>query len=232
MVLTCGIVCAIVVAGTTPPAGGEPDLRKRADLEVHFPTALAQADQTQPAELPVTHAVPPAAAFGDQGSWRWYVSGGYGREIDSSHDEFVIFGGGVSYFMADNLSLNFELNGLYIDQESESGVSDAHDAWGVNFNLLVRWHFLARERWSIYFDGGVGVMGTTERVPGPDREEPDGGTYFNFTPQAGFGGSLEVADNTRLLAGVRWHHISNAQTSHNNPGRDSLLVYAGVSFAF
>jgi hypothetical protein len=222
----------IVAAGSPPPAAavdGEPGLRERAELEIHFPTTLAQADPMQPAEMPVPRDTP---AFGEKGSWRWYLSGGYGREVNSTHDESVIFGGGASYFMADNLSLNFELNGLYFDQESESGVPDAHDAWGINFNLLVRWHFLARERWSLYVDGGAGVMGTTERVPGPEREEPDGGTYFNFTPQVGFGASFEVAANTRLLAGIRWHHVSNAQSSANNPGRDSLLLYAGVSFAF
>jgi hypothetical protein len=218
------MVCVIVALGSPPTVHGEPDLRERASLEVRFPTALAQADQAEPAQLPIPQAVPPAPAFGEKDSWRWYLSGGWGKEIDSSHDEFVIFGGGVSYFM--------ELNGLYWDQESTTGFADAHDAWGVNFNLLVRWHFLARETWSIYVDGGAGVMGTTERVPGPDRDESDGGTYFNFTPQIGAGASIEIGHKTRLLSGVRWHHVSNARTSNNNPGRDSLMIYAGVSFAF
>jgi lipid A 3-O-deacylase len=232
VVPTCGIVCAIVALGSTPTVHSEPDLGERASLEIRFSTALVQADQTQPAPLPVPRAVSAAPAFGEKGSWRWYLSGGWGKEINSSHDEFVILGGGVSFFMVDNLSLNFELNGLYIDQESTTGFPDSHDAWGVNFNLLVRWHFLARETWSIYFDGGVGLLGTTARVPGPDADDSAGGTYFDFTPQAGFGASFEFADNTRLLTGVRWHHVSNARTSNNNPGRDSLMVYAGVSFAF
>ena len=232
MVATCGILCGIVAAGTTPLPESEPYLRGQANLEIHFSTALAQADEPQPAQLSIPEAAALAPAFGDKGSWRWYLSGGYAKEIDSSHDEFVIFGGGVSFFMVDNLSLNFELNGLYIEQENTTGFPDSHDAWGVNFNLLVRWHFLARERWSIYFDGGAGVMGTTARVPGPDPDHSDGGTYFNFTPQAGFGASFEVAGNARLLTGVRWHHMSNARTSNNNPGRDSVLIYAGVSFAF
>jgi len=232
VVPTCGIVCVIVALGSSPTVQSNADLRERASLDIHFSKALVQADQTQPAQLPIPQAVPTAPAFGEKDSWRWYLSGGWGKEIDSSHDEFVIFGGGVSFFMVDNLSLNFELNGLYWDQESTTGFPDSHDAWGVNFNLLVRWHFLARETWSIYLDGGAGVMGTTERVPGPDRDDSDGGTYFNFTPQAGFGASFEFADNTRLLTGVRWHHVSNARTSNNNPGRDSLMIYAGVSFAF
>ncbi|MHC5007320.1 MAG: acyloxyacyl hydrolase [Planctomycetota bacterium] len=232
MVPSCGMVCAIVGLGSTPTVQGDADLRNRVSLDIHFATALVQADQTPPAELPVRQVVSTAPAFGEKDSWRWYLTAGYGQEVNSSHDEFVIFGGGVSFFMVDNLSLNFELNGLYWDQESSTGFPDAHDAWGVNFNVLVRWHFLARETWSIYCDGGVGVMGTTERVPGPDRDESDGGSYFNFTPQIGAGASVEVGPRTRLLTGVRWHHVSNARSSNNNPGRDSLMVYAGVSFAF
>jgi hypothetical protein len=235
VVPTWGILFASIAGGVAPavPAvDGEPDLRARTALDIRFPAALAQADETGQEKLPVPRAVAPAPVFGEKDSWRWYLSGGYGWEFEATHDEFAIFGGGVSYFMADNLSLNFELNGLYWDQETESGYPDSHDAWGVNFNLLVRWHFLARETWSLYTDGGAGVMGTTERVPGPDSDEPDGGTYFNFTPQAGIGASFEVAPDTRLLAGVRWHHVSNARTWGNNPGRDSLLIYAMVSIPF
>jgi hypothetical protein len=232
VVLTNGLACAIAVLASTPAVQAETDLRERSSLEVRFSTALAQADQASPSELPIPGAVPSTPVFGAKGSWRWYLSAGWGKEVDSSHDEFVIFGGGVSYFIVDDLSLNFELNGLYWDQESSTGFPDAHDAWGINFNLLLRWHFLARDRWSLYADGGAGFMGTTERVPGPDRDDSDGGTYFNFTPQAGVGASFEVAANARVLTGVRWHHVSNARTSKNNPGRDSLMIYAGVSFAF
>ena len=49
------------------------------------------------------------------------------------------------------------------------------------------------------------------------------------TPQAGFGFTFEVADDTRLLVGGRWHHISNATLFDSNPGRDSLLLYLGLS---
>jgi hypothetical protein len=221
-----------IATGSTPAAESDPAIRAEADLEIRFPTALAQADETRHEQLPISAAAPPPPVFGAKSSWRWYLSVGYGWEINGTHDEFVIFGGGVSYFLADDLSLNFELNGLYHDQETASGFADSHDAWGINFNLLLRWHFLAAERWSLYADGGAGVMGTTERVPGPDSDEPEGGTYFNFTPQAGFGASFEITHNTRLLTGARWHHVSNAQTWDNNPGRDSLLLYAMVSIPF
>jgi hypothetical protein len=126
--------------------------------------------------------------------------------------------------MIENVSLELELNAVYFDQAGDN-------AYGANFNLLARWHFLARDRWSLYVDGGGGVMSTTERVP--DRTGGiDRGSDFNFTPQGGVGLSHRVAENTRMLVGLRWHHISNARTHDENPARDSLLVYAGFSFAF
>jgi hypothetical protein len=121
------IALATVVAGPPPPAAagkGEPDLWERARLDLQFPATLAQADRMQPADLPVPRPAEAAPAFGDKGSWRWFVSGGYGWEFQETHDEFVILGGGVSYFLANDLSLNFELNGLYFDQETESGFAD------------------------------------------------------------------------------------------------------------
>ncbi len=75
-------------------------------------------------------------------------------------------------------------------------------------------------------------MGTTEIVPGQSSDQPEGGANFNFTPQAGAGVTFEVAENVRFFGGVRWNHISNANTSESNPPRDSLFMYAGVSFPF
>ena len=167
--------------------------------------------------------------FGEAGALRWTVQGAYIISLGTTDDRSVnmgLVGGGFTYFFVTNLSLNLELNGFVVDQPGTS------NAWGINFNLLARWHFLARDRWSIYGDGGVGVMYTTEPVPGPDAGDPRGGGQFSFTPQIGFGASFEVADSTRLLVGARLHHISNAQSASNNPPRNSLYFYIAASFPF
>jgi hypothetical protein len=111
-----------------------------------------------------------------------------------------------------------EFNGLTIQQVDT-------DAAAFNFNLLFRWHFLMERTWSIYVDAGAGVLLATEEVPA-------GGSNFNFNPQAGIGFTLEVAEDVRALGGVRWHHISNANTYDENPGRDSFFLYAGLTFPF
>jgi hypothetical protein len=182
----------------------------------------AVTDGVQPPEsLPEPK---PPVPFGQRDSWRWSVTLGGAVDLEESN-WFVLAGAGLSWFMIDNLSLDMELNLLYIAQT-------ANDAGGLNFTLLARWHFLARERWSLYLDGGAGMMGTTERVPGPNSADSRGGGNFMFTPQAGGGFSVQVDERARLLAGVRWYHISNARTRSNNPPRDSLYFYAGLSLPF
>jgi lipid A 3-O-deacylase len=225
------ILAAAWLVSPVVAADDEGDPGQRASLEIHFATTLAVADAAW-LEDPPAEPVRLKPAFGKKDSWRWHLSVGYGREVETNWDQNVLFGGGVNYFIIDNLSLIMELNVLWFDQTSEPGLPPAYNAWGINFNLLARWHFIAADTWSIYADGGAGVLATTEPVPGPDTRNNLGGTTFNFTPQIGFGGSFEIAENTRLLLGLRFHHISNAQSEHNNPGRNSLMFYVEASFPF
>ena len=187
-------------------------------LETSFAASLITQART-------TEAQPPVPAFGKMNTWRWMVQGGVGVDVRTSDNLFGQVGGGVSYFMIDNLSLDIELNGMYFSQIDD-------DAVGVNLVLLFRWHFIAEEKWSLYFDIGAGLLGTTAKVPGPAPDEPRGGSSLNFTPQSGFGITVEVSENTRFFAGARLYHISNAQLYEGNPGRDNLFFYAGVSFPF
>ncbi len=185
--------------------------------------AQAPSDGAEATAQPV--AASPKTKFGEMDSWRWMLQGGGGIDVSDSHNRFALFGAGVSYFIIDNLSLDLELNGLYFDQNGS-------DAPGINFTLLFRWHFFAREEWSIYLDGGAGLMKTTSNVPAESLEEPTGGSSFNFTPQLGVGLTLAVDDQARLFAGIRWYHVSNGQIFEQNPGRDHVYLYAGVSFPF
>ncbi len=190
-------------------------------LETSFAASLiAQADTAEAEPLEE-----PASAFGKKDTWRWMVQGGAGIDVRDSSNVFGLVGGGISYFIIDDLSLDLELNGMYFSQISD-------DAVGVNFALLFRWHFVAEEKWSIYFDAGAGLLAATAKVPGPTPDEPRGGSSFNFTPQGGFGFTVEIAENTRFFAGARIYHISNAQVYEGNPGRDSIFIYAGVSIPF
>ena len=161
---------------------------------------------------------PQVAPYGKQGSTRWYIHGGGGGDIDNNDDTFLIFGAGLSHFIADGLALNAELNGMFINQWGE-------DTEGANFNLFFRWHFHRERDWSLFIDAGAGLLLTGNDVPA-------NGSSFNFTPQAGLGATFDLGNDARLIVGARWHHLSNANTYSNNPGRDSIMGFAGVSFPF
>jgi len=179
--------------------------------------ARAEVDRAA-ADAPRAGIAPGDREFGEKGARRFHVHLAYGEDVDFDGQQFGIAGVGVSWFIEEDLSLDLEFNAFGTDQTG-------NDAAGFNFNVLLRWHFLARETWSIYLDGGAGMLITSSDVP----EE---GSSFNFTPQAGVGASFDVWARNRLLVGARWQHISNANLYSNNPGRDSVMAYVGLSIPF
>lgn len=102
----------------------------------------------------------------------------------------------------------------------------------VGFNPLVgfRWHFWRSDNdatWTAFADAGIGAMGSTSDVP-------EDGTSFNFTPRAGVGVTWQVLESARLVAGLRWSHISNGRLWGNddNPGIDTPMLHVGFMFTF
>lgn len=165
--------------------------------------------------LAVTERV--RARFGEAGTGRFEIHAGYGYDVK---DDNWVAQGGVAFneFVEDGVAIRVEVNGLHVNQING-------DAQGINVNLMFQWHFMRRETWSIYADAGVGMLYTTDDVP-------FNGSSFNFTPQAGFGATFDVADDVRAVLGLRWHHISNANTFEENPGRDHIMFFGGLSFPF
>jgi len=131
---------------------------------------------------------------------------------------------GVGYHIWDDISINFEVIGGEVTQRQNPRDDSSYT---VGFELLGRWHFLKGEGWSIYADGGAGIVWF-------ENEWPAGGTHQNFTPQAGVGATLRLFDNVRAMGGVRWHHVSNARKSgeDNNPGFDGAMFYFGLIVPF
>jgi lipid A 3-O-deacylase len=160
----------------------------------------------------------PSATFASEGSQRWALLGGWGIDVKHSSNNEMTFGAKWEYFIADGFAFAPELKlwGFF---------QDGGDAFGGSLDLLFEWHFIRHDTWSIYGDAGVGLLGSTKNVP-------INGSEFNFTPQAGLGFTWDIGEGNRWFAGVRWHHISNAGLYSDNPGRDSVLVYTGLSMPF
>lgn len=158
----------------------------------------------------------PISSFGAEGSTRWMLQGA--AAIQNRHNSFVGAGFGFEHFIENNLSLITQFNGMYFEQKGQ-------DAEGANFVFLMRWHYLARESWSAFFETGIGVLWSSNDVPAA-------GSSLNFTPQAAFGVTFDIGENTRANVALGWHHISNANTYNDNPGRDSFILHMGLSFPF
>ena len=176
----------------------------------------AQGTPSAPAGAAPAAAAPAVPRFGAAGSWRWQIIKGGGTGTDSISNAQL--GVGVSWFVVDDLSIDVQVNADYFHQSGPA-------AWGGDVELLFRWHFLARDTWSLYVDGGCGLMWTSHDVP------PDSAS-FNFIPQAGAGVTFDIATNTRLMLGVRWFHASSANTGSPNPSYDGVFAYVGASFGF
>ena len=167
------------------------------------------------AELLASSAAPLPYATKDSTAW-WFELGG-GSNFDGG---WVALGGvGVEWYPVDGFAIGARFDGIGVE------LKDTPTTAGVDAAVLVRWHVLRRETWSLYFDGGCGFAVFADEVP-------TGASRFCFTPQLGLGVTCEVADDARLMAGARWFHISNGQSATRNPGVDMLELYVGMTFAY
>lgn len=61
--------------------------------------------------------------------------------------------------------------------------------------------------------------------PFPDNR----GIKFNFTLELGGGLEFMLGEHSSLSLGYKYHHLSNGEMGHVNPGIDSNLFYAGIT---
>ncbi|MFZ4573714.1 MAG: acyloxyacyl hydrolase [Phycisphaerales bacterium] len=188
-----------------------------ARVKLEAPAPKPQPQEAPPADVKL-ESEPAAVEFGRADSQYWSVGAGIANNFSDETDGNLYVG--YSYFVAQDIEIGGELGVWYYGAEQ--------DVFGVNPNLIVRWHFVNTGAWTVYTDVGIGLLATTDDVP-------DDGTSFNFTPRAGGGVTRRISDSgARLQLGLRWAHISNARIEgdENNPSRDSIMLYGGVIFPF
>jgi hypothetical protein len=195
-----------------------------ADVSPTSPTDLADSASTVPTEVADAPSTGPsdvaANASGaepfEKGTWAFHLSGSYYDSFDG--DITLVYGSAcVGYYFADGWAVDLRLSGYDLEQDGESrGVAGS-------FGVDLRSHFLVRDPFSLYLDGGLGIIRADSRFP-------NGGTNTNFTAQAGFGATYRLDDSVHLIGGVRWFHISNARRYgvDRNASTDGTAVYLGV----
>ena len=207
------IICVPLLLAVQPFEYQPIDVVAATTLSFEYQVALQPTEDTDEQEL-----VEAPSTWGTKDTWRWSIQGGYAEDVKDSSNTISIIGAEFDYFLEEDLSLDLGFNGLDIDQDGPS-------VGGLNFTLQLRWHFINNDNWSMFMEGGAGLLRTSQKVP-------SSGSRFNFTPQAGLGFTFDIGHQNRWLVGVKWHHISNANIYETNPGRDSIMVWTGISFPF
>jgi len=169
---------------------------------------------------------PAAPLFGERGeafpkgTKAVEVNAAYIHPIRFSDDHF--YGGNVAgyYYFGNEVSIGAELEGYYVDQVFEDTVLG-----GVS--LVLRWHFLAADDYSLFVDaaGGISLAGT---------DVPETGTHFNYTPKLGVGATYKLRDDVHLIGGARFFHLSNGNIHgrDENPSQDGVQYFVGVMWTF
>lgn len=167
-------------------------------------------------ETPAEELESTPQAYGTQGTARWGVFGDLSKDASGDHNSSLAGGLVYEFFIADDLSFNLEFDLTYFDQTGGN-------TWGAGAGVMLRWHFSGDDDSTYFLEGGVGGLLS-------DRNVPIDGSDFNFTPRAGIGFTRALEDGARLVASLRWYHISNANTYAENPGRDAAMVWVGLSW--
>lgn len=212
------MIQALAIALCATTAEYQPiDITTLSSLSLGNTKEIAQ-HQPEQQVLTTEEMAPLPNSWGKAGTWRWGVNGGWAEDIKDANNTLINLGVEFEYFVDDDLSIDLGLYYMDVDQIGDN-------ATGVNFTLQLRWHFIAKESWSMFVEGGAGLLRTSNDVPSD-------GSAFNFTPQAGLGFTFDIGNNNRWMIGTRWHHISNANTYSSNPGRDSIMIWTGISFPY
>lgn len=103
--------------------------------------------------------------------------------------------------------------------------TSGRDVYSIEAEGLLRAHPF--DTLPVFVDGTAGYQLANDQIP-------PGGTVWNFT--FGFGGGLEVplAAGTSMLAGLNYHHISNALGRDNdrNPSQNEARLWLGLEWSF
>lgn len=183
---------------------------------LHLDLATAYADGATANPAPSDAGAATTTRWGEKGCVTVNAFAGYADDFEDTG--IIPVAVGISWFAIKDFSIDLQLEGAYVSQTGDN-------AAGGGPAMMLRWHFLDFETWTIYGDLGIGCMFMSDSVPSNAAD-------FVFTPRAGLGASFAINDQTRLMVGARWFHISNAETSFENPGINALQGYLGVSFAF
>ncbi|MBX3330194.1 MAG: acyloxyacyl hydrolase [Nitrospira sp.] len=104
------------------------------------------------------------------------------------------------------------------------GIAEPTSAYGVGVTPKVVYTLTSFGLLKPYLEGGGGPLWTNF-----DGRIPEQGSDFNFLVWGGAGANYDLTVRWALNAGLRFSHISNADTDSPNSGLNYLLPFVGVT---
>jgi hypothetical protein len=137
-----------------------------------------------------------------------------------SHETLVGVSAGITYGLRDGLVLTAAGPLYYVDQRG----ADAY-LLGATFGIRQRVYRARRMSAFVEFDVGVSKA---------DSITPPRGTQFNYLAVGAAGATVRLRPGLRLLASLRWIHVSNNSLAgaSRNPDIEAIGPQVGVLIAF
>jgi opacity protein-like surface antigen len=104
------------------------------------------------------------------------------------------------------------------------GITEPTSAYVIGVTPKLIYTFTSFGALKPYLEGGGGPLWTNF-----DGRIPEQGSDFNFLVWGGAGANYDLTARWALNAGIRFSHISNADTDSPNRGLNYLLPFIGVS---
>jgi hypothetical protein len=137
-----------------------------------------------------------------------------------SHETLIGVSAGITYGLRDGLVLTAAGPLYYVDQRG----ADAY-LLGATFGIRQRVYRARRVSAFVEFDVGVSKA---------DSITPPRGTQFNYLAVGAAGATVRLRPGLRLLASLRWIHVSNNSLAgaSRNPDIEAIGPQVGVLIAF
>lgn len=201
-------------------AGGVQSVAEFELARLDFSQASGQGGDSGQAAAATTPTPQTSADFGTFNTTWWTFGAGTSTDFDELSDINVTIA--WSKFVDEDVELMLELAVRDFDMPGD-------DQIGINPMLVFRKHWKLGEdhTWTAFADVGIGVMITADDVP-------QDGTSINFTPRLGGGLTYAINEDWRVVAGLRWSHISNGRIfgDDDNPASDGVMFGVGLTTSF
>lgn len=152
------------------------------------------------------------------------ISSGYAYGVDINRDIWKVeLRAAYDNFFIDELSGGPELS--YVHFKGKRNGVDVNTS-GITCAYILKWHFTQSEKFSLYFEHGLGGSYFV-------NEFPPKGTKLNGFSQVGLGVYFKTWEKGLIVFDARLMHHSNGKgIVEKNPAYDGMVFHLGYGFIF